>query len=367
MKVILIVIFCIAFSIAERTRWFQLENYSFRDYVEEYKKSYSSEEYIFRKKIFDDNLVEIQRHNQDKTKTWKKGVNHLTDFSEEEFKKLLGVKKQLLYASKAKQTVEQQEDISIEALPKHVDWREKNIVSAVKDQGRCGSCWTFGTAETIESHFAMANGELMDLSEQQILDCTPNPQQCGGTGGCSGGTAELAFTQIMKMGGLSSEWTYPYISYFGSNYNCQFNTSTTLPIAKLTGYTVLSSNVYAPLLAAVANKGPIAISVDASAWSSYESGVFNGCNQTNPDIDHEVQLVGYGTDERLGDYWLVRNSWSPLWGEYGYIRIHRTEATQCGVDLNPSDGTGCKNGPATVVVCGTCGILYDSAYPIIAK
>jgi len=309
----------IAICFAERTRWFQLESYSFEKYVQEYHKKYSPQEYAKRKGIFEARLDGIRRHNADMTKTWKRGINHMADWAPEEFKQLLGYKKQIAYASKSKQVPQTQQEIDISALPTHVDWRERNVISPVKDQGRCGSCWTFGTAETVESHYALTKGELMDLSEQQILDCTPNPQQCGGTGGCGGGTAELGYAQIMKMGGLSSEWTYPYSSYFGSNYQCQFNMSNTSPIAQLSGYVVLPSNIYAPVLAAVATKGPLAVSVDASAWSEYETGVFNGCNQTNPDIDHEVQLVGYGTDSMLGDYWLVRNSWSPLWGEK---RIH---------------------------------------------
>jgi cathepsin L len=337
--------------------------------VQEYNKQYSPREYAQRKEIFEARLDSIRKHNQDNSKTWKRGVNHMSDWTAEEFQKLLGYKKHLAYASKAKRLVEEPIDISLEnlPLPAHVDWREKKVVTAVKDQGQCGSCWSFGTAETVESHFALAKGELLDLSEQQILDCTPNPNQCGGTGGCGGGTAELAYAQIMQMGGLSSEWTYPYVSYFGQNSQCHFNASNTRPIAQLSGFVGLPSNQYAPLLQAVATKGPVAISVDASAWSDYESGVFNGCNQTTPDIDHAVQLVGYGTDAALGDYWLVRNSWSPLWGEVGYIRLYRTSQVQCGIDVTPSDGTGCSNGPSQVVVCGTCGILYDNTFPLIAK
>jgi len=205
----------------------------------------------------------------------------------------------------------------------------------------------------------------MEFSEQQILDCTPNPNDCGGTGGCGGGTAELAMAQIIQMGGLSSEWTYPYLSYFGQNYKCHFNDSMTVPIAQLSSYTTLPSNQYAPVLSTIATKGPLAVSVDASSWSDYESGVFNGCNQTNPDLDHEVQLVGYGVDPALGDYWIVRNSWTAMWGEKGYIRVYRTGKAQCGIDLSPSDGTGCNNGPSQVIVCGTCGILYDTTYPVI--
>jgi len=257
-------------------------------------------------------------------------------------------------------------EINVKALPKHVDWRERGIITAVKDQGQCGSCWSFGTAETIESFYALKTGLLECLSEQQILDCTPNPNQCGGTGGCGGGTPELAYAKIMQMGGLTSEWMYPYTSYFGTDYNCHSNSGPS-PVASLSGYKVLKSNEYNPVLTAVATVGPLAINVDASAWSDYESGVFDGCNQTHPDIDHVVQLVGYGTDATLGDYWLVRNSWAPSYGESGYIRLRREANPRCGMDLHPSDGTGCNGGPAQVKVCGTCGILYDVSYPVISS
>ena len=117
---------------------------------------------------------------------------------------------------------------------------------------------------------------------------------------------------------------------------------------------------------AVATKGPIAISVDASTWFAYSSGIFNGCNQINPDINHAVILVGYG-EEFNQKYWIVRNSWSASWGENGYIRLARFDSEQenCGIDNTPQDGTACANFTDPVKVCGTCGILYDSAYPII--
>lgn len=98
--------------------------------------------------------------------------------------------------------------------------------------------------------------------------------------------------------------------------SCRFNASSTPPVAQISGYTKLPTNKYAPLMEAVATKGPIAVTVDASAWSSYESGVFDGCNQASPDLDHAVQLVGYGVDDTYGPYYLVRNSWGD-WGEEG--------------------------------------------------
>ena len=94
----------------------------------------------------------------------------------------------------------------------------------------------------------------------------------------------------------------------------------------------------------------------------YEEGVYDG--RCGTDIDHAVQLVGYGTDGGK-DYWLVRNSWGDDWGEDGYIRIRRfgDGKEPCGTDRRPQDGTGCSGGPKTVEVCGRCGILSDSAYP----
>jgi len=255
------------------------------------------------------------------------------------------------------------ERLSTSALPVEIDWRDAGVVTPVKDQGGCGSCWTFATAQQTESAYAIATGKLHTLSEQQILDCTPNPNQCGGSGGCGGGTAELAWARITEMGGLSSEWTYPYQSYYQSSYQCrneQIN-----PVVRVSSFVNLPTNEQDPILTYVGTAGPLAISVAAASWASYETGVFDGCNKTNPDIDHAVQLVGYGVDATLGNYWLVRNSWSPSWGEEGYIKLQRGADFTCGIDLTPRDGDGCTGGPPTVKVCGTCGILFDAVYPLV--
>jgi cathepsin L len=114
---------------------------------------------------------------------------------------------------------------------------------------------------------------------------------------------------------------------------------------------------------AVANYGPISVIVDSSYFGSYQSGIFNGCNQTSPDLNHAVQLVGYGTENGI-DYWIIRNSWGSDWGENGYMRMARLASPTCGTDITPSHGSGCDGGPKTVNVCGTCGILYDPSYPI---
>jgi len=366
MKVALCLLLVLGVCFA-RTAWHQLEpmKYNFEMYEREFNKAYATpEERIHRRNLFENNLRDIIAHNREEH-SWKRGVNRFTDRTTEEFKRLLGFDKGLgaLYNEL---DVPTKVFSGSRALPKNVDWREKNIVSPVKDQGDCGSCWTFATAETVESYWALATGQLNVLSEQQVASCTSNPHSCGGTGGCEGGITQLAFEGIMHRGGLASEWTYPYLSYQGRDFNCLFDNTTTVPVVPLKGYHKLPSNDQNSLLNAVATSGPIAVSVDASQWSSYESGVFNGCNQVNPDIDHAVVLVGYGTDATTNqDYWLIRNSWSPSWGEDGYIRIYRSTKPTCGVDITPLEGTGCVGGRSNVTACGTCGILYASTIPVV--
>jgi cathepsin L len=348
--------------------WHQLEGYNFEDYLQEWSKSYQSHEYGYRRDLFNSKLAEIKMHNADPSKTWKMGVNQFTDMTYKEFSVRLGVNRALLYSENYPYGIEApRSQVDLATLPGHVDWRDMNVISNVKDQGQCGSCWTFGTTETIEAYYAQKhNGALPVLSEQEILDCTPNPNGCGGTGGCEGGTGKLAMAKLIELGGQTSEWKYPYISYWGEDFKCKFNVSKTTPTAVLANYVLLPSNHAPSIIEHLANSGPLIINIDASAWSAYESGVFNGCNQTNPEIDHIVQAVGYGTDTATGeDYWLVRNSWSPTWGENGYIRIKRQQSPACGMDLNPQDGNICKSGPSQVKVCGTCGIIYQAAYPIL--
>ncbi len=129
----------------------------------------------------------------------------------------------------------------------------------------------------------------------------------------------------------------------------------------------LKENDHDELMDAVANKGPISISVDASDWSDYEIGIFDGCDyKQNMDVNHAVVLVGYGS-ENGEDYWLVRNSWGTYYGEDGYIRVKREKETICGVDKTPWDGSACKGDKKPRTVCGMCGILSESSYPTGVK
>lgn len=341
----------------------------FVKFVKDFKKPYveGSSEWLKHMTIFNDNLKKIEKHNSEHH-SWRMTVNRFTDLSAEDMRSFKGLNKQIAHSRrggaglKSYSSQEDQNDL-LKDLPESVDWRDAGVVTPVKDQGYCGSCWTFAATECLESHVAIATGSLFTLSEQQFVSCVENPDECGGTGGCSGATMELAYEYAMS-NGLYTEWVYPYTSYLGVDGTC-----VTSPVpgtaAGITNYTKIPTNSYAGLMDAVANQGPISITVDASQWSSYGGGIFTGCNDEEySDLDHGVLLVGYGTEDGQG-YWLVRNSWGPLWGEDGYIRIARSdeEADNCKTDISPSDGVGCTGGPSNVTVCGTCGILYDTSYP----
>jgi cathepsin L len=213
---------------------------------------------------------------------------------------------------------------------------------------------------------AKNSGLLYNLSPQQIASCSPNPEQCGGSGGCEGATYDVSFGYATDAthsgGGLYSEYQYAYNSYYGQDYDCKTLSD---PVAGINGYTTLASNNYTQLMNAVAQVGPVAVVVDASAWGTYKEGVFDGCDTESPDINHGVVVVGYGVCEKHGPYWLIRNSWSPSWGEAGYIKLRRSDndASNCAMDTTPQDGTACAGDDTPQKVCGSCGVLFNSVLP----
>lgn len=366
----------LAWTAHAKTPWHKVNtDYTFENYLSEFHKWYSPHDYAVHEDLFNQKRAEIIEHNSGSA-SWKKGVNHLTDLSPEERSQFTGLNAPLLHQDrrKLKKETTHVSTKKPSELAASLDWRTKGMVTPVKNQGVCGSCWAFATAETIESHWAINTGELQELSEQFILDCTPNPNHCGGNGGCEGGTGELALARLIELGGIPSEWTYPYLS--GGNGTASVchglplepehaHSGDVMAAATFTDFKVTKTNDYDSMMDAI-QLGPMAISVDADTWHDYETGVFTGGNMKNPDLDHLVQLVGYGSDNG-DDYWLVRNSWTPLWGESGYIRLKRYGSGKepCGLDITPADGNGCDDGPPTVEVCGQCGVLYGGVYPVV--
>jgi len=333
--------------------------YTFGEYVTEFDKNYDSAiDRAAHKSTFDRNLAEIIRHNADSSQTWKAGVNQFTDMTPEQMKVFFGYNAQM--ASVRRETMPKAPVHHFTGeLPDSVDWRSKGIVTPVKNQGGCGSCWAFAAIEGIETAVAQGTGKLLTLSPQNLVSCAMNPHHCGGTGGCGGATAEIGFGYTIEKG-VSSESVYPYRAVTGT---CQ----ELAKAAKIKDFVKLIENNYTDVVYAVANVGPVAVNVDAGPWGSYSSGVFTGCRWNDIDINHVVQVVGYGTDAARGkDYWIVRNSWGPGWGEKGYMRMEKhsdgDHSKWCGPDTRPQDGTGCDGGPSVITACGSCGLWYDVSY-----
>jgi len=337
--------------------------YTFEQYVIDFGKTYEADEGAVHRMIFERNVAEVLRHNADPTQTWKKGVNQFTDLSHEEMKAFFGSTAVQARARRAAMAPAPFSSVPVSELPASIDWREKGVVSPVKNQGGCGSCWAFAAVEAMETSVAQTTGKLPEaLSTQNVVSCAPNPHHCGGTGGCGGATADIAYEYVMAKG-ISSEQAYPYRAQTGT---CR----EIAKVAKIDSFVKVAENNYTEVLNALGNVGPLAVNVDANPWGSYSSGVFSGCQFRDIDVNHVVQAVGYGTAGGK-DYWIVRNSWGTGWGEKGYIRLERHSDGDpkkwCGPDTRPQDGTGCDGGPSPITVCGSCGIWYDASYAVGGK
>jgi len=320
-----------------------------------------------RRALFLQRRAEIEAHNAQPGITWKATVNKFTDYTDAEMQAMLGYRsaRHLRDAATRPGSLVETKAKGV-TLAESMDWRQRFNLS-VPDQGNCGSCWATAAAGAIEAHAQLAQGGASPLvSYEEMVDCAPNPDSCGGTGGCEGSTPDLAFDYIKKNGlALMSE--YQGYQTGGGEGPCRRKSG---PAAvQLTGWVHLPTNELQPLMDAVANVGPVTIAADATLWYSYWVGIYDRCTP-NAIVNHAILLMGYGHDPKYEkDYWLIRNSWGPRWGEQGYIRMlrHTEEGTYCGIDTKPEDGVGCKGGPPTLPVCGMCGILSASSYPTGVK
>ncbi|KAG5545102.1 hypothetical protein RHGRI_017537 [Rhododendron griersonianum] len=232
-----------------------------------------------RLKIYKDNVEYIESFNKAANKSYKLAVNQFADLTNEEFKLRNGFK------SHGYSTVSFKYE-NVTATPSSMDWRKEGVVTPVKDQGDCGSCWAFSAVAAVEGINALKNGKLISLSEQELVDCDIN----GGDQGCQGGLMDYAFQFIKKNKGLTTEANYPYS---GTDGTCQRNKAAQ-HAAKITGYEDVPTNNESSLLKAVANQ-PVSVAIDAggSDFQFYSSGVFTG--ECGTALDHGVTAIGYGT------------------------------------------------------------------------
>jgi len=200
---------------------------------------------------------------------------------------------------------------------KATDWRTKGYVNAVKDQGQCGSCWAFSAVANMEAAWFRKTGDLLQLSEQQLVSCDTG----GKDSGCNGGGPDTAFQWAIKYGGMASEAGYPYTARDDS---CN-SAAAKKQVAHFSKFDFLDTQQgknETVLLAALQNEQPISIYVASTkAWHNYKGGIVtqSSCGSKGH-VNHCVAIVGYGIDGGTA-YWIVRNSWAERWGESGYIRL----------------------------------------------
>lgn len=298
----------------------------FNKFINIYNKNYSVDNFRERYNIFSTNMYRLIE--QDAAFNHNVKINQWGDLSPQEFHNELGGgcfhSSQVAYRNGCKSFVPS----SLENLPDSVDWRDENAVTHVKNQGKCGSCWSFSATGAMEGAWAIATGDLVSLSEQQLLDCSKNY----GNNACNGGIMAEAFQYAIK-NGMCSETDDPYEASSGTcDTTCNHD-------VYITDCYNVSPNNQLELQAAVA-RGPVSVAIEAdtSIFQFYAGGVLKNEN-CGVNLDHGVLIVGYGEENNGDMYWLVKNSWGPDWGDNGYVKIARTNSTNdsgvCGIAMQP--------------------------------
>merc|ERR1719163_397780 len=303
---------------------------SWEEWKGTFEKSYKTKEHHDAKRLtYNRNLAFIRSHNlrADQGKeTYRLGVNQFTDMNKKEFKDTMLGQHQHFEKDYA--------DLSDVSPLASVDWRTKGAVTPVKNQGQCGSCWSFSTTGSIEGAVAIASGKLTSLSEQQLMDCS----EAYGDHSCEGGLMDNAFKYVKANGGLDSEADYPYKM---RDESCNKNKESQ-HVSAISGYKDVQPNESA--MVAAVSQGPVSIAIEAdqSSFQHYRSGTFTGPCGTR--LDHGVLTVGY-TD----DYFIVKNSWGETWGDNGYIMMGRSAGGSqgmCGMYLSASFPLAGTPGPS---------------------
>jgi len=310
MKSILVLacILAIAFGITEREYQTQ-----FTSWMQQYQRSYHHEEFRTRYAIWKKNLDFVTAHNA-LGRSYRVGMNKFADLSNDEFNRL--------YKGVNLNVVPSTTQSPRPNVPTSFDWRTKGAVTGVKDQGQCGSCWSFSTTGSVEGCHFLAGNKLVSLSEQNLVDCSTSQ----GNMGCDGGLMTQAMDYIISNGGIDTEKSYPYTAEDGT---CVYNAANSGSTLK--AYTNVQAGDENDLLAKVVI-GPTSVAIDASneSFQLYTDGVYNEPDCSTSQLDHGVLAIGWGTDSGT-DYWLVKNSWGDSWGQAGYIWMSRNADNQCGI------------------------------------
>jgi len=276
--------------------------------------------------VFQENMKLIRQHNSKKGITYTMGLGPWTDFTNEEYRKQLTFR---ATNPQGRTVVKPDYDFS-KPLPTSFDWRDHGAVGEIKDQGQCGSCWSFSAVGTITGAHQIATSNLVELSEQNIIDCSWIAPY--NNTGCDGGDMRTALQYVIDNHGIDTEDSYQYQDINGGDREDCFYRLINRGAQIRAMIDVIEGNETD--LAYAAWKCPVSIGIDASqpSFQNYQDGIYyeGACGNTIDDIDHGVTVVGFANDDD-GDYWIVKNSWGDSWGMSGYILMARDDDNQCGV------------------------------------
>ncbi|EFO21301.2 ctsf protein [Loa loa] len=285
---------------------------SFLDFIKKFKREYSSvAEQLDRFKKYMQNLHFVEKLQHEEKGTAIYGVTQFSDMSPEEFQKTM--LPSLWWDRVVSNGVEydlKKFNLTFNNLPEQFDWRTKGVVTPVKNQGSCGSCWAFSVTGNIEGLWAIKTGKLISLSEQELIDCDRIDK------GCNGGLPINAFREIQRMGGLEPEDQYPYKARNGTCHLIRSAIAVTIDDA------VEIPRNETVMKAWIVQRGPLSVGIDAKLLAYYKSGILHPSRSRCPPsgIDHGVLITGYGVENGL-PYWTIKNSWGDQWGEDGYFRL----------------------------------------------
>jgi len=208
------------------------------------------------------------------------------------------------------------------AKAQSIDWNAKGVLTPIKNQGQCGSCWAFSATEQLESQYKQKYGTLKELSPQQITSCDTT---CAG---CGGGNPIEAWGYVSGFGGQELASDYPYTSgVTGQTGTCSSNAADIAEDVGSTYSLIASTPSQESNMLAQIQESPMSVCVDATLWQTYQGGVITASSGCGTSIDHAVQATGYNAE---GNYWIVRNSWGESWGENGFVWVEYG-ANVCGI------------------------------------
>jgi C1A family cysteine protease len=298
--------------------------------MERFNKKYSDEELDIRFSNFINNLERIENNEFN----FELGLNHFADMNEEEFSNFIHINGNSngYYDKNGEFGKVSCKDFtsnitSPSALPRSIDWREKGAVTPVKDQGKCGSCWSFSSTGSMEGAWKLKTGQLISFSEQQLMDCSIRY----GNSGCNGGLMDNGFEYAIE-NGMCAENEKPYLAHSEVCGNCN-------KVAHFSHCIDVTSMNELHLKEAV-SRGPVSVAIEADTlvFQLYSGGVIDNV-KCGTNLDHGVLVVGYGEEDGK-QYWIVKNSWGPHWGDNGYVKIARSDNTNtpgmCGIALSAS-------------------------------